>query len=73
MLQRSLLMYYSSLFITLFHIILICMYDVIYEAEIALCNINKQPLQLKMTVKAPSIEEYCINNFVRFICGKMQM
>jgi len=23
------------------------MYDVIYEAEIALCNINKQPLQLK--------------------------
>jgi hypothetical protein len=22
------------------------MYDVIYEAEIALCNINKQPLQL---------------------------
>jgi hypothetical protein len=24
------------------------MYDVIYEAEIALCNINKQPLQLNM-------------------------
>jgi hypothetical protein len=24
------------------------MYDVIYEAEIALCNINKQPLQLNL-------------------------
>jgi hypothetical protein len=24
------------------------MYDVIYEAEIALCNINKLPLQLKL-------------------------
>jgi len=24
------------------------MYDVIYEAEIALCNINKQPLQLNV-------------------------
>jgi hypothetical protein len=27
------------------------MYDVIYEAEIALCNINKLPLQLKITKK----------------------
>jgi hypothetical protein len=26
---------------------LICMYDVIYEVEIALCNINKDTLQLK--------------------------
>jgi len=24
------------------------MYEVNYEAEIALCNINKQPLQLKI-------------------------
>jgi len=38
-------LYYSSLFIT-FHIILICTYDVIYEADIALCNIKKLPLQL---------------------------
>jgi len=26
------------------------MYDVIYEAEIALCNINKQPLQLNYPI-----------------------
>jgi hypothetical protein len=26
------------------------MYDVIYEAEIALCNINKQPLQLNCCI-----------------------
>jgi hypothetical protein len=45
-LQRSLLI---VLFLSFhyFHVILICMYDVIYEAEIALCNINKLPLQLK--------------------------
>ena len=28
------------------------MYDVIYEAEIALCNINKQPLQLSYNAKS---------------------
>jgi len=26
------------------------MYDVIYEAEIALCNMNKQPLQLILVI-----------------------
>jgi hypothetical protein len=29
------------------------MYDVIYEAEIALCNINKQPLQLNLHFRMP--------------------
>ena len=28
------------------------MYDVIYEAEIALCNINKQPLQLILKISS---------------------
>jgi hypothetical protein len=29
------------------------MYDVIYEAEIALCNINKLPLQLNSGLSLP--------------------
>jgi hypothetical protein len=40
---------------------LICMYDVIYEAEIALCNINKQPLQLifflLFSTQSPSLDQ----------------
>jgi hypothetical protein len=34
------------------NILLICMYDVIYAAEIALCNINKLPLQLYFSFSA---------------------
>jgi len=43
-------LYYSSVFIDL-DITLIYMYDVIYQAEIALFNINKLPLQLSIFIK----------------------
>jgi hypothetical protein len=51
-----------------FHIILICMYDVIYEAEIALCNINKQPLQPKARNASFPIAGCCAMVLCIFVC-----
>jgi len=47
------------------------MYDVIYEAEIALCNINKQPLQLKPLPFITYLHEAHIWEFFlqNFNCG----
>jgi hypothetical protein len=44
------------------------MYDVIYEAEIALCNINKLPLQLKSAdFNLDSIYEATYNICIKLI------
>jgi hypothetical protein len=51
----------------------VCMYDVIYEVEIALCNINKDNLQLNMlhtpTKKLQTLNIFLLQNAIYFSIG----